>query len=697
MSAKWRRSTWLSKMGISMQEIPESETREAVRNLHGVDSYGCATTWMHHAIRDNNTTEDVHLMFGVAHLLVGTCGSNHPCPIPVGTIKTNFRLNGFDLRAARAKYGPATSLTDYFASATPRIEMGDDVDGTTAVHALAISCDHPDCKGSSAPLVPDTIETLWPKILHINPETGTQTRLPIANSLTIDGGLGNSVVYELVGTISHDAHREHWTSKFLLGNTTFHYDDLNRGSLVAQGPVDLITAPDMTAVLWAYHRSSKVTETRKSFQETVVAYQKAFEEESNRPKSPPIDVPESPVPKANTGFALPVVPHADLDTPILNPAIFSPKVVASPPAQVQNSGLFNGAPFPIEGPGPDPLNFGPHLPPPTHKCTVCHSFCDVTFDIVESVKCGECQWWYHVKCITRVSEIVEPISDTRVCAFCEDTELDSEPMWTDALLGTYIMAQTTTDSHFYAARVASLTSAGAVRLEWYVDNIYTRHEQPLESEFLYTKEACAKAAAANADLTYFKDNVGVIRWPYRLLEDTHDVHEYNNIQISESLLHSRHAVIEILSGSAPHPIVHDYETWMTSAGQLTQENHANDFARKFFEARILPGDASLIEPHTEHVVQQICFPLSGENMDLRRRVIVLAPLLFQLVILCIYLRRSPADDEQIYFLTRIFDKSELKKINANDPLLGAKRGKVIRKKTIPDIVMNTPETSSSTN
>ncbi|KAF8160547.1 hypothetical protein K438DRAFT_1985649 [Mycena galopus ATCC 62051] len=259
------------------------------------------------------------------------------------------------------------------------------------------------------------------------------------------------------------------------------------------------------------------------------------------------------------------------------------------------------------------------------------------------------------------------------------------------------MAQATTDSHFYAARVASLTSAGAVRLEWYVDNIYTQHEQPLESEFLYTKEACAKAAAANADLTYFKDNVGAIRWPYRLLEDAHDVHEYNNIQIAESLLHSRHAVIEILSGLAPHPIVHDYETWMSSAGQLTQENHANDFARKFFEARILPGDASLIEPHTEHVVQQICFPLSGENMDLRRRVIVLAPLLFQLVILRIYLRRSPADDEQIYFLTRIFDKSELKKINNNDPLLGAKRGKVIRNKTVPEIVMNTPETSSSTN
>ncbi|KAJ7851396.1 hypothetical protein B0H14DRAFT_2581419 [Mycena olivaceomarginata] len=43
-------------------------------------------------------------------------------------------------------------------------------------------------------------------------------------------------------------------------------------------------------------------------------------------------------------------------------------------------------------------------------------------------------------------------------------------------------------------------------------------------------------------------------------------------------------------------------------------------------------------------------------MDLRRRVIVLTPLLFQLVILRIYLRRSPADDEQIYFLTHIFDR-----------------------------------------
>ena len=167
-------------------------------------------------------------------------------------------------------------------------------------------------------------------------------------------------------------------------------------------------------------------------------------------------------------------------------------------------------------------------------------------------------------------------------------------------------------------------------------------------------------------LTVLKGNVGLIKWPYRLTEDAGELHQYTNPEISNALFHARQSVIEIITGQLVHPILPDFDLWMAGSEALKQEKHANDFAEKFFNARILPGDAFLIDPHTEHVSQVICSGMSpandafdGISMDMRRRVTLLAPLLFQLVILRIYLRRSSVDDEQIYFLTRTFSKAEL--------------------------------------
>jgi hypothetical protein len=170
-------------------------------------------------------------------------------------IQTVFSIDPFDLRVARAKYGSAVMLTEYFSTATPRIDE-------TVVHSFpAPDCEEPDCLGESSPLVLETIETVWPKILHINPYTGTQDPLLHTKVFTIDDGQGGLIVYELIGTISHDAEKLHWTSKFLIDDITFSYDDLARGgSLVAQGPSDVIIEPDRTAVLWVYHRSTDIME-----------------------------------------------------------------------------------------------------------------------------------------------------------------------------------------------------------------------------------------------------------------------------------------------------------------------------------------------------------------------------------------------------------------------------------------------------
>ncbi|KAJ7474931.1 hypothetical protein FB451DRAFT_1174346 [Mycena latifolia] len=71
------------------------------------------------------------------------------------------------------------------------------------------------------------------------------------------------------------------------------------------------------------------------------------------------------------------------------------------------------------------------------------------------------------------------------------------------------------------------------------------------------------------------------------------------------------------------------------------------------------------------------FP-AAVSEGLRRRTTTLAPILFQLVILCIYLRHSTADDAQIYFLTRTYGSNEYQNISADDPMYLAKIGKITR-------------------
>ena len=103
--------------------------------------------------------------------------------------------------------------------------------GTTLVHSLpAPLCTHPGCTDI---FQPDFIETRWPKILQVNPDTGAHPRLTITPAFTVSDRAGNSVTYELVGTVSFDPERKHYTSKIMFDGTTFAYDDLiRRGALV---------------------------------------------------------------------------------------------------------------------------------------------------------------------------------------------------------------------------------------------------------------------------------------------------------------------------------------------------------------------------------------------------------------------------------------------------------------------------------
>ncbi|KAJ7802015.1 hypothetical protein B0H14DRAFT_2614779 [Mycena olivaceomarginata] len=132
-----------------------------------------------------------------------------------------------------------------------------------------------------------------------------------------------------------------------------------------------------------------------------------------------------------------------------------------------------------------------------------------------------------------------------------------------------------------------------------------------------------------------------------------------------------------------HPILSDYDAWMAEAPQAKE---------KFSCAAILAGDASLYESHIAEVIAE-CLPRTQEvSESVRLRTSILSSTLFQLVVLRVYLGQSARDNIQIYFLARRFSPGEY--IAADDPLAAAKGGIVVGHLTIPETVLQVPETSA---
>jgi hypothetical protein len=176
--------------------------------------------------------------------------------------------------------------------------------------------------------------------------------------------------------------------------------------------------------LWAYHRSSSVTEVRlaslllvpllliwcqskRSFRETVLNYEKAFAEDSCRPPPPAIELDETPPPEA---LKVPT------PTPNLN------AVAAAPPIL---------APFPVDGPPPGPTL--PELAHPSEWCPGCHRICDHASGEVPVIRCNECGFWYHVKCALDISPHLDPNSDAWLCIGCDSFDSRPDPAWSDVL------------------------------------------------------------------------------------------------------------------------------------------------------------------------------------------------------------------------------------------------------------------------
>lgn len=138
--------------------------------------------------------------------------------------------------------------------------MGNDTGGTTALHSLPnTTCSHPDCENDA---VLDEIETAWPDILSICPETVScspgsfkdRKPLPLPRKFSIHG-----IQYDLAGRIRYSGGDVgHFTCDRPIGDRLYKSDDMQfEGSFVDVGAAEVLEEPDFAVHLLVYYRSSE--------------------------------------------------------------------------------------------------------------------------------------------------------------------------------------------------------------------------------------------------------------------------------------------------------------------------------------------------------------------------------------------------------------------------------------------------------
>ncbi|KAJ7207665.1 hypothetical protein C8J57DRAFT_1258053 [Mycena rebaudengoi] len=552
-------------------------------------------------------------------------------------------VNAFDLWCARDQFGPEASLGQYFTHAIPRISGGNEIGGTTLVHDLPLPpCTHIDCTGTNSTVTMRTIETTWPQILQVNPNTYSAAHLPVPRSFTIANGSDAPVTYELVGTISY-VH-------------VFAYDDL-RGYLVPSSGIGTTLAPDPTHVLLTYNRSSDQATQVNDF---LLHYETAKIRYASRPAEA-YSVQSTPVPER---------PPPPLEPPPPPPPA-TPPALPPPPAQ---------------------------SPPPSYKmCSGYRQVCDMEPNGVDTIQCDLCRGWSHRDC-TNVGSF-EGTNIVWNCPRCIYDDPDAPAIWTDDIIGKFLMFNIAdaNGGNYYPAKVMGLSTTGQVLLEWYTGNIYVQGQRPAEKQFTASREECANIYQADPDLNYSSHNTGKIKWPYRLTEGAAQIFpdDFSHPEISIALTLAQDNVLEIILGSRPHPLQSDYDGWMLESRR--PEAQANAFLEKF-SRNLLSGDASLIEPHADVVFKSLLPDVAATpgvpaalSTTLRLRATTFVALLFELVILRLYLNRSAAEDLAVYFLARKYTLQELRNISADDPFFLEKSGKVIRHLTDPERVLQAAE------
>ncbi|KAF8532254.1 hypothetical protein JB92DRAFT_3243971 [Gautieria morchelliformis] len=207
-----------------------------------------------------------------------------------------------------------------------------------------------------------------------------------------------------------------------------------------------------------------------------------------------------------------------------------------------------------------------------------------------------------------------PLDTIQCCSNCVPTLNNSD-------IGMYVLLRPSPEEALGKSRQAVL--------EWFAGNIYAT-EKARPSDLMVQRHVTeVKGALAFFPANINSTNVGQIEWPLCLWEDGYELRGYKNVGISKALIDVMPAILWILKGASPHPVMDLWTDWqdrVTSKG-LAREQHRSD--------------ASIVVDACE----QVTWKLNGRNLDPDHR-----PTSPKMVVLHVYFGLRPGHDHEVWEL-----------------------------------------------
>ncbi|KAK7676149.1 hypothetical protein QCA50_020900 [Cerrena zonata] len=439
-------------------------------------------------------------------------------------------------------------------------------------------------------------------------------------------GSTSTVSYRLVGRVlfsysggEHPNSSNHFTSHLLIGNRTFFYDDLN-GVLEELGDTSFIETLSRKDSLWIYHRT-----TANMWIERMV---------------------------------LPILNSSSTNQPII---IKSPQYIEIHDDLAPSSAKAIKLPI-------------------SSQDSVLKDEIETFFDALATRNSEP-----PVKTQTHIRSISWASSNK------SDFPLHFTSLWTDSMIGTFgFFPSNDRSKHSYAARVGN-HAGGSPVLEWYYGNTFLRGERPRSGTYHLSFEAIGKILNDQADyggIILQPGSIGPFQWPTRLvsIEEGSNPHwKYTNQVIETALLEAFNCIVDLLcSPTTINPIMVAFKYHWKSLKGGDKVKRTSEWLQDF-HLPILPGDGNLVDRMIDKLFTKlkqsdsIC--PTWVNID----SLVFGPgkLLFLLVVMRVYLERSPQDDDEIARLIVGIPEAKVKPHSS----VYKRHYCLLRRTTIPEYVL----------
>lgn len=232
----------------------------------------------------HDTNSSAQLKFSIEHYITRTCQNGHKGGFRATAPIVSLTPHPRDI--IRAGDAAATDNVDIGCYLSHLLARRIEPSGQTGVKLFDLedsACLHHDCNATSRVCA---VQTAWPQVLHIVPETSGDTadaferRLhpdchphpvhyplrfsintqsqsasldqePVPGELKID----TAVEYKLIGRLLFDSERAHFTAELLIDDRMYRYDDRDREGVLSEvGPATMLEDLSPTVSLVLYHR-----------------------------------------------------------------------------------------------------------------------------------------------------------------------------------------------------------------------------------------------------------------------------------------------------------------------------------------------------------------------------------------------------------------------------------------------------------